>query len=71
MTLPSVQWKLDNQEEIEHLLRNHHFRCKPDGDNLLIQGAHTDLDTHLAPGDSIILDGDRLGILRVDVTKSH
>ena len=61
---PSVQWKVDNLDEIEHLLRFHEFRCRPDGDDLLIQG-YGGLNTHLAPGDSLILDGDRLGILRV------
>lgn len=60
---PNVQWKLDNLEEIENLLAPFHARCRQDGDDLLIQ-AWGGLNTHLSPGDCLILDGDRLGILR-------
>ena len=60
---PNVQWKLDNLDEIEKLLEPFHARCARDGDDLLIQ-AWGGLSTWLSPGDCVILDGDRLGILR-------
>jgi len=67
LTYPSCQWKLDNLDEIEAMLEPFHARCKPDGDDLLIQ-AWGGLDTHLAPGDCLLLrsdaSGDSLGILR-------
>jgi len=69
MTKPNAQWRLDNLDEIEAMLEPFQARCRADGDDLLIQ-AWGGLDTHLSPGDSIILDGDRLGILRVPTTPS-
>jgi len=62
--LPNVQWRGDNLEEIEKLLEPFHARCRPDGDDLLIQG-WGGLNTWLVPGDCVILKGDSLGILRV------
>lgn len=66
--LPFVMWKpegdlTDNLNEVEELLQAHHARCKRVGDNLLVQ-AWGGLNTELAPGDCLVLDGDRLGILR-------
>ena len=67
---PNVQWRVDNIEEIEHLLRDHEARCRVDtGDRLLLQ-TWGGLDTHLNPGDCLILDGNRLGILRAQVDSS-
>ena len=63
MTLPNVQWKLDNIEEIERILEPFEARVAKDDDRLLIQ-AWGGLNTHLDPGDCIVLDGNRLGILR-------
>lgn len=61
---PNAQWKVDNLEEIEHLLRDHEARCQLDeNDTLLLQG-WGGLDTRLNPGDCLILDGSRLGIIR-------
>jgi hypothetical protein len=67
--LPWVQWKpegdlTDNQNEVEELLANHHTRCKRVGDVLLLQ-AWGGMDETLNPGDCLVLDGDRLGIVRV------
>jgi len=64
MTLPNVQWRLDNIEEIERMLEPFHARVARDDDQLLIQ-AIGGLNTHLDPGDCLIFDGNRLGILRV------
>lgn len=64
MTLPNAQWRLDNIEEIERLLEPFHARVARDDDRLLIQ-AFGGLNTHLDPGDALILKGDSLGILRV------
>jgi len=63
MTYPNVQWRLDNLDEIEAMLEPFHARCRQDGDDLLIQSIGG-LDTHISPGDCLLLDGDRLGILR-------
>jgi hypothetical protein len=71
--LPWAQWRpegnvKDNQSDIEALLANHHARCKRDGDNLMIQ-AWGGLSTHLEPGDCLVLDGDRLGVVRASLTE--
>jgi len=63
MTLPSAQWRIDNLEEIERMLEPFEARCARDGDKLLIQ-AFGGLNTHLDPGDCLILKGNSLGILR-------
>ncbi len=64
MTLPNVQWKVDNLEEIEALIQPFEARVALDsGDRLLIQ-AVGGLNTHLDPGDCLLLDGASLGILR-------
>lgn len=67
-TLPNVQWRpegsrTDNVAEFEEFLAPYHARCMRDGDNLLLQ-AWGGLNTHLEPGDCLVLDGDRLGIVR-------
>lgn len=71
--LPWVQWRpegdlTDNQAEIEQLLAKHHARCKREGDRLLLQ-AWGNLNTHLEPGDCLVLDGDRLGVVRASATE--
>jgi len=69
-SMPTVMWKpegdlTDNIKEVEHLLIAHEARCKRVGDNLLLQ-AWGGLNTELAPGDCLVLDGDRLGIIRTE-----
>lgn len=68
-----AQWRpegntTDNLREIEALLVNHHARCRRDGDRLLLQ-AWGGMDVHLEPGDCLVLDGDRLGIVRASATE--
>ena len=63
-----VMWKpegglTDNLDEIQEFLAVYEARCKRSGDNLLLQ-AWGGLNTELAPGDCLVLDGDRLGIIR-------
>ena len=62
----SVVWKGDNEADVRALLSQHETRMHRDGDNLLIQGAWSDLNTLIEPGDTLILEGDRLGILRAE-----
>ena len=62
--LPNVQWRLDNIDAIAAFLDKYEARVARDGDRLLVQ-AYGGLDTHLDPGDCLILEGDKLGILRV------
>lgn len=66
--LPWAQWRpegdtSDNMADIEELLSGHETRMKRDGDRLLLQG-WGGLNTHLEPGDCLVLDGDRLGVVR-------
>lgn len=71
--LPWAQWRpegdrTDNQGDIENLLANHHARVKRDGDRLLVQ-AWGGMSVHLEPGDCLVLDGDRLGVVRASPTE--
>lgn len=53
----------DNIGEIREFLEPFEARCKRFGDNLLLQ-AWGGVNTELAPGDCLVLDGSRLGIIR-------
>lgn len=69
--LPWVQWRpegdlTDNQDEVETFLEEFETRCMRMGDNLLLQ-AWGGLNTELKPGDCLVLDGQRLGIVRAQV----
>jgi hypothetical protein len=57
-----VQWQGDNAAEVECLLRDHLARADKQGDKLLVRGIG--LNVELSLGDSVVLDGDRLGIKR-------
>jgi hypothetical protein len=59
---PTVQWKGDNAQEVEQLLQGHLARADQVGDHLLIRGLGIHLELSL--GDSLMLDGDRLGVRR-------
>ena len=61
---PSAQWKVDNLPEIEDLLESHVAVVETSGDQLRIRGP-AGLEIVLAPGDCLIREGDRLGVLRV------
>ena len=65
---PHVQWRVDNLDEIEALLVDHEARMRVDTDDRLLLQAVGGLDTHLMPGDCLLLDGDRLGIVRAPTT---
>ncbi len=60
---PTVQWQGDNAAEVENLLRHHAARADQEGDRLHIMGL-AGLDLMLEIGDSVIVEGDRLGVLR-------
>jgi len=62
--LPNVQWQCDNWDEMQDFIKDFECRCIPDGDQLLLQ-AWGGLNTHLNPGDCLVLRGDSLGIIRV------
>jgi hypothetical protein len=64
---PTVQWKGDNTGEIEHLLRDHLVRADKAGDKLQVHGIG--LNIELSLGDSLIVEGDRLGVLRAATTQ--
>lgn len=64
---PTVQWQGDNVQEIEQLLRHHLARADKEGDKLLVRGLGLKLQLEL--GDSLILDGNRLGIRRAETAE--
>jgi hypothetical protein len=65
MAFPSVQWDGDNAADIERLLSNHLARADKHGDKLRLVGIG--LNVELGLGDTVMLDGDRLGIARAGV----
>lgn len=63
-----VQWKGDNVAEIERFLGNHLARADREGDSLKVVGIGVNMEVNL--GDSLLLDGDSLGVRRAnDFTK--
>lgn len=62
MAYPTVQWNGENAAEIERLLSAHLARADKHGDKLQLIGIG--LNIELSLGDSIMLDGDRLGVVR-------
>lgn len=67
---PHVQWRVDNLNEIERFLQDFQARCRVDtGDRLLLQ-TWGGLDTYLNPGDTLLLDDKRLGIVRGQIDDS-
>lgn len=60
---PTAEWTGDNATEIERLLRHHVARADKDGDRCRIRGIDG-LDITLNLGDRIVIEGDRLGVLR-------
>jgi hypothetical protein len=58
-----VQWRGDNADEADHLVSSAHLaRADKDGAKLRVVGVGLNIELDL--GDSLILDGDRLGVLR-------
>jgi len=62
--LPNFQWKLDNLDELEALLTDHVVVWETDGSALRIRG-QDGLEIILNPGDCLLRDGNRLGVMRV------
>jgi hypothetical protein len=63
MQFPTVIWNGENVAEIECMLAGHLARADKHGDKLHLIGIG--LNVELGLGDSVLLDGDRLGIVRV------
>ncbi len=66
MAQPNAQWKIDNQPELEKILADFAVQFERSGDHLLITGP-MGLEIELAPGDCLLLDGERIGVVRVPV----
>lgn len=62
MAQPTARWEGDNLREIEVLLRLHDAKAYAHGETLHISGQGIYIT--LSPGDSLIREGDRLGVLR-------
>ena len=62
MGFPSLTWDGDNAQLFEQFLSQHLVRADKHGDKLHLIGIG--LNVELALGDRIMLDGDRLGIVR-------
>ena len=62
-----VQWRGDNAQEADQLLSAHLARADKDGSKLRVVGLNVNVELEL--GDSLIVDGDRLGILRASTEK--
>ncbi len=61
--IPTVQWTGDNAREIEHLLRQFVVRADLEGEKCRVIGLRG-LNLLLEPGDSLILEGERVGVIR-------
>lgn len=57
-----VQWKGDNTAEVERMLAGHLVRADKEGDLLKLTGIG--INTEIKPGDSVVLERDRLGVRR-------
>ena len=66
MAREGVQWRCDNQAEIEALLHPWEVQVEKSGDVLRVRGMGG-LDIELEPGDSLLVEDGRLGVVRVPV----
>jgi hypothetical protein len=57
-----VRWTGNNTRDIGRLLAEHMARAEPDGGRLHLVGMG--LNTHICVGDTVMVEGDRLGIKR-------
>jgi hypothetical protein len=64
MPSPTIRWNGDNAAEVERLLSNHLARADKHGDKLQLIGIGLNVELNL--GDTLVLDGDRLGIVRAN-----
>jgi hypothetical protein len=63
-----VQWQGDNVAEVERMLAGHLVRADKEGDLLKLTGIG--ISTEIKPGDSVVLERDRLGVRRAhDLTR--
>jgi hypothetical protein len=57
-----IRWTGNNTRNVSKLLESHMARAEPDGGRLHLVGMG--LNTHISVGDTVMIDGDRLGIKR-------
>lgn len=57
-----VRWLGNNIGAVNKLLESHMARAEPDGARLHLVGMG--LNTHISVGDTVVIEGDRLGIRR-------
>lgn len=60
--MTSVRWTGNNTRDVNKLLEGHLARAEPEGGQLHIVGMG--LNTHISVGDTLMIEGDRLGIKR-------
>jgi hypothetical protein len=60
--MTEIRWMGNNTSAINRLLDEHMARAEPDGGRLHIVGMG--LNTHISVGDTVLVEGDRLGIKR-------
>jgi hypothetical protein len=60
--MTSVRWTGNNTRDVNRLLESHMARAEPDGGRLHLVGIA--LNTHICVGDTVMVEGDRLGIKR-------
>lgn len=60
----SIVWDGDNVAQVEQLLGQHLARADKSGDKLRLIGIGLNVELNL--GDTVLLDGDRLGIVRAN-----
>lgn len=65
---PHAQWTCDNLNQIAHLLYPFDVSIQRSGDALLITG-HDGMEIELLPGDSLIVEDDKLGVVRTPVKR--
>ncbi len=57
-----LRWTGNNTDQLSKLLADFHARAEPDGATLHLVGIG--LNTHISVGDTLIIEGSRLGIRR-------
>lgn len=60
--MTEVRWTGNNTRDVNRLLEDHMARAEPDGARLHLVGMG--LNTHISVGDTVMVEGDRLGIKR-------
>lgn len=60
--MTEVRWTGNNTRDVNRLLESHMARAEPDGGRLHLVGMS--LNTHICVGDTVMVEGDRLGIKR-------